>query len=73
MSPLYSTLKKLLEVDAIRPGDDLRSFENWDSLTVLSLCANLDANYGISLSAQDLQTVSTVHDLEQLIAIRKAA
>lgn len=73
MSPLHSTLKKLLEVDAIHPGDDLRSFDNWDSLTVLSLCANLDANYGISLSAQDLQTVNTVHDLEQLIAIRKAA
>ncbi len=73
MSPLYSTLKKLLEVDAVQPDDNLRSFDNWDSLTVLSLCANLDANYGISLSAQDLQNVNTVQDLERLIATRKAA
>ncbi|HEY3963591.1 MAG TPA: acyl carrier protein [Planctomycetaceae bacterium] len=73
MSPLYSTLKKLLEVDSVQPEDNLRSFDNWDSLTVLSLCANLDANYGISLSAQDLQNVDTVQDLERLIATRKAA
>lgn len=73
MSPLYNMLVKLLEVDAIRPEDDLRSFDNWDSLTVLSLCANLDAQQGVSLSAQDLQNVSTVQDLERLIAARKAA
>lgn len=73
MSPLYSTLKKLLEVDEIQPDDQLRNFDNWDSLTVLSLCANLDAHHGISLSAQDLQNVNTVHDLESLIAARKAA
>ena len=73
MSPLYSTLKKLLEVDDVQPNDNLRNFDNWDSLTVLSLCANLDANFGISLSARDLQTVNTVQDLERLIATRKAA
>ncbi|MBI3860696.1 MAG: acyl carrier protein [Planctomycetia bacterium] len=73
MSSLYSTLTKLLEVDAVQPDDKLRDFDNWDSLTVLSLCAHVDASCGVSLSAQDLQAVNTVDDLERLIASRKAA
>lgn len=73
MSLLDSTLKKLLEVDAVESHDNLQDFDNWDSLTVLSLCAILDANYGVSLSAQDIQAVTTVQDLERLIAARKAA
>lgn len=73
MSPLYCTLTKLLEVDAVQPHDHLRNFDNWDSLTVLSLCAVLDASYGVRLSAQDLQAITTVEDLERLVASRKAA
>jgi acyl carrier protein len=73
MNPLYSTLTKLLEVDTLQPDDILRDFDNWDSLTILSLCATLDGHFGISLSAQDLKEVSTVTDLEQLIAARRAA
>lgn len=73
MNPIHSALAKLLDVESVQPNDDLRSFENWDSLTVLSLCAALDAQYGVSLSAQDLKDVQTVIDLESLIAARRAA
>ncbi len=73
MSSLDSTLKKLLEVDALQPHDKLREFDNWDSLTVLSLCAVLDAKFGVRLSAQDFETVNTVQELERLVASRKAA
>jgi acyl carrier protein len=73
MNPLYSTLIKLLEVDTLQPDDILRDFDNWDSLTILSLCATLDGHFGISLSAQDLKEVSTVTDLDQLIAALRAA
>ncbi|HLJ12842.1 MAG TPA: acyl carrier protein [Planctomycetaceae bacterium] len=68
MSPLCSALARLLEVESIEPGDSLRGFENWDSLTVLSLCATLDRDYGMSLSAQELNALTTVAELERLIA-----
>ncbi len=63
MNDLLMTISDILEEDEISHTDVLQDFENWDSLTVLSIVAMLDANYGINITAQDLRQYVTVGDL----------
>jgi len=63
MDDFLTKLAEILEVDEVKPADILQGFENWDSLTSLSVLATLDANYGVNLSTEDLRQMVTVGDL----------
>ena len=63
MNDLMVEISDILEEDEISETDVLQTFENWDSLTVLSLVAMLDANHGINITAQDVRQCTTVGDL----------
>jgi acyl carrier protein len=68
-------LKKIgaiLEAEEIKETDDLKSFPQWDSLSVLSVIAMLDASYGVSLHANDFKDVATAGDLWKLVQSRKS-
>ncbi|HZR21633.1 MAG TPA: acyl carrier protein [Verrucomicrobiae bacterium] len=71
MDDFYSKLADILEVETVKPDDVLREFENWDSLTALSILATLDANYGINLSTAELRDIKTVAELGATIATRR--
>ncbi|MCX6925051.1 MAG: acyl carrier protein [Verrucomicrobia bacterium] len=63
MENFYGKLAEILEVDELKPDDVLQDFEDWDSLTVLSVLAMLDANYGVNLTAGDLRQIKTAAEL----------
>ena len=71
MEEIYGKLADILQVDEVKPTDILASFEEWDSLSVLSVVAMVDADYGVILSAPELLSVSTAQGLVELIAQKR--
>lgn len=71
MSDFYVKLAEILEVDSVRPEHVLQDFENWDSLTVLSVLAMLDSTYGVNLTAGDLRQMTTAGDLAAAVESRR--
>jgi acyl carrier protein len=72
MSDFFKRIAGILEVDNISEGDDLKAFAQWDSLSVLSVIAMLDANYGVNLRAADLGGIKSAGDLWNLVQSSKA-
>ena len=70
MKELYKKLSNILEVDNLKDTDILRDFENWDSLTILSILAMLDSE-SISLSTEELDKCITVRDLYEMVENKK--
>lgn len=68
MIDLGAKLAEILEVTSVEKDDVLANFENWDSLTALSVLAMLDAEYGINLTARQLREVHTVAELEAAVS-----
>jgi len=64
---------EILEADSVSPDDALESFESWDSLAALSVAALADVQFGVTMSAQEINEASTVEDLYQRIVVKKAA
>ena len=71
MSEFLKHLAGILEVPQVEASDDLKSFPQWDSLSVLSVIAMLDANYGINLRAADFEKVNSAGELWSLVQGRK--
>lgn len=46
--------------------DNLEDYEEWDSLSKMSIMAYYDKNFGVKFSLNDLKTVATVSDLVAL-------
>lgn len=71
MVRFYERLAEVLEEDAVRPEDVLTSFEQWDSLTALSVVAMIGEHYSVNLSAEDLVVARTASALEALVAAKR--
>lgn len=71
MNKFYENLAELLEVDAIDPNQPLDEYENWDSLTVISLIASLDADYGVNMTSKDIAAFTTAGQLFAEVELRK--
>ena len=71
MNEFLQRIARALEVEQVGPGDDLRAFPQWDSLSVLSVIAMLDAAYGVNLRAAELGEVETAGDLWKLVQVRR--
>lgn len=71
MQIFYDKLAEILEVDEVKPNDILQDFENWDSLTILSVLAMLDANFGVNMTAKNLQKIETVGELATFVDSRR--
>jgi len=70
MQGFYKKLSDILEVDSVKDSDILRDFENWDSLTILSILAMLDSE-SISLSTEELDKCISVIDLYEMVKNKK--
>ena len=62
-------LADILEVkkDSILLNTPLNCLENWDSINALSFMAQADEDYGIAVSAKDLEQLATVEELLSLL------
>ncbi|HEU4733223.1 MAG TPA: acyl carrier protein [Kofleriaceae bacterium] len=70
MNSFYEKLAEILEVDQVKPGDEIASFDNWDSLGVLSILALADSEYGVTVSGEEIAGMKVVGELEKLIVQR---
>jgi acyl carrier protein len=70
MESFYAELAEILEVDAVKPTDDVRTFPNWDSLTVLSICAMVDSKYRVNLNGADLAGIKSAGELAEIVCQR---
>lgn len=56
-------LADILETDEVKLENVLKDFEEWDSLSVLSIIAMIDSDYGVTIFAKDIMKLKTVKDL----------
>ena len=71
MENFDSVIAELLEVDTVNQEDELSGFECWDSLTILSIIAVADSNYGVILNAADVNDAKTIGGLKKIINDRR--
>jgi acyl carrier protein len=71
MTEFLKQLATILEVEEVKESDDLKAFPQWDSLSVLSVIAMLDANYGVNLQAADFGPVKSPADLWNVVQSKK--
>lgn len=67
---LINSLAEALEMDpaVIKTSDNIRDYENYSSLTELSILAMLDSDFGIEIEMKDFVKYKTVNDLIELIS-----
>ena len=44
-------------------SDDFRSYQEWDSLAILSLLASIDEEYSVNINSAELEKMKTVGDV----------
>lgn len=71
MNDFCTRIAEILDVETVIENDALGDFQEWDSLSVLSTIAMLDAKYGVNVTAMDLKGVRTVADLWNLTQAKK--
>ena len=71
MNEFLTKIASILEVDDVAETDEFKAFPQWDSLSVLSVIAMLDAGYGVNLRAADFGTIKNIGDLWRLVQSRK--
>ena len=67
METFYKNLAVCLEDDTVQPGDVLRDFDVWDSLTALSILAMVFRDFKITDSADELRASTTAGDLWNVV------
>jgi acyl carrier protein len=72
MNDFLTKIAGILEADAVQESDVLKAFPQWDSLSVLSVIAMLDADYQVNLKAADFQQVKTAGELWALVQSKKS-
>ena len=73
MDEFLTEMAEILEEDSIDAGDTLENFESWDSLAALSVAAMADVQFGVNMTAQEINEASTIEDLYKRIVAKKAA
>ena len=72
MENLLAKVAEILEVDEVKPTDILGDFEEWDSLSVLSVIAMVDSDYHVNLTGVEIRDSRTGQGLLDLVASRGA-
>lgn len=67
MNNFLLQMADILDVQSIGTADILADFQEWDSLSMLSVIAMCDSEYGVNLTAADLRALTTVSELWQTI------
>jgi acyl carrier protein len=64
---LLNKIAEILDVDHVNMNDSLKDFEEWDSLTGLSIIAMSYTDYNKKLTNEILNDLQTVEDLANFI------
>jgi len=64
---LLTKIAEILEVDHVNINDNLKDFEEWDSLTALSIIALADSEYNKKLTNDLLKEFKTINHLVNFI------
>lgn len=67
MENFIESISEILEEETVELSDELESFEAWDSLTILSIIAICDSEYGVALSGDEIEGSGTILGLRELI------
>lgn len=59
-------LKDILEVDELNTDSVLVEFDEWDSLSIMSVMVLFSKKFGINIKIKDIQEVKSVKDLISL-------
>ncbi|MCP9612816.1 acyl carrier protein [Coprobacter tertius] len=73
MENYLEQIAELLEEEKVTMEDELKSFDAWDSLTILSIIAFADENYKVTLNAKEINNAQTVGGLKELIDSKREA
>lgn len=62
-------IKEALEVEDREPelNDHFKEYDEWDSLTQLTLIAELDDQFGATVSSEELKGIQTLQELFELV------
>ena len=64
--------KEALEIDRqIELSQNFKDYEEWNSLSRLSLIVMLDEEFGVQIENQDFEKISTVQDLFEVVESRR--
>ena len=64
---LLNKIAEILDVDHVNMNDSLKDFEEWDSLTRLSIIAMSHSDYNKKITNEILNNLQTVEDLANFI------
>lgn len=67
MNEFISELTEILEVDELSPNSNLQDLPEFDSLSMLSIIAMIDSNFGVNLSADKVRNAGTPERLYALV------
>jgi acyl carrier protein len=58
-------IKEALELEDrdLSLNDNFKEFDEWDSLALLTIIAELDENYGITIKSEDFKNIQTLQQL----------
>lgn len=67
-------IKEAFEIEdrMLDMADRFKEFDEWDSLTQLTLIAELDEKFGVVIKMDDFKNITTLQDLYNEILSRKA-
>lgn len=62
MEELKAKLAEILEVEDLDETKKFKDYEEWDSLTGLSLIAMLDSDYNITMNGKEIASFESIED-----------
>lgn len=62
MEKLTNKLQAILEVDELDLSKQFTDYEEWDSLTGLSILAMLDSDYHQAMTVDDIRSFKSIED-----------
>jgi acyl carrier protein len=63
MDNFKDKLADIFEVKNLSNDDIIKDFEEWDSLTLLSIIALVDSEFNVQLNASSFEEIITIGDL----------
>ena len=67
MDKFLESLSEAFERDGIKPDDEFRDYEEWDSMAYLSVIAMIDENYDIVIPGEEFSKLNKVVDIYNYI------
>ena len=67
MDKFLESLSEVFERDDIKPDDEFRDYEEWDSMAYLSLIAMIDENYDIVIPGEEFANLNKIIEIYNYI------